>query len=192
MAFKGRVAQGVDYTRLKSTLAGSPSTETEDKLYQVITGLINGAEKFKDQLDGKADIGSRIEASQLEGVVAVANGGTYGELYVPTLTLVSNLTGAGVSDFYYYQNGRLVTVFGKVQVTPTVGATITELGMSLPVISYFKFDYQCAGSANSPTINQGAAIVGDVGNNRALLKFLSTGASTFDLFFQFGYVVIEK
>ena len=83
-------------------------------------------------------------------------------------------------------------VSGRFQVTPTAIGVDTQLAFKLPVLSYFDFDYQCAGSAFSPTINQGAAIIGDVGNNRALLKFLSVANSTFDLFFTFGYEIIAQ
>lgn len=192
MAFAGRPKVDTDYQQLKSALLNSGLQKKDNTLFGVLVSLIDAASKFKESLSKVIKVGDKLDATLLEGRVPLASGGNRNDKYEPILTLISNLTGAGVDEFYYIQSGSLVTVFGRVQVTPTAINVITELGISLPLISYFSFDYQCAGSGYSPTINQGAAIVADVGNKRAKIKFLASNNVTFDIFFTFGYRIIEK
>jgi len=183
----------VDFDRLKTILVNSGYQSTSPPLFQTISGLINGAQLFRKGLDDKLGKNDKISLTkQVEGNLSPKNGGAAPGQYNPNLTLISNLNGSGVDDLYFIQTGPLVTVFGRVQVVPAAIGVDTELGIELPIISYFKFDYQCAGSASSPTVNQSGAIIGDVGNNRAKLKFLSISNATFDIYFNFGYIIIEK
>lgn len=181
-----------DIDRLKTILVNSGMQTKEPAAFQTINGLIDGAQFFKKNLEGKLGKDDPIDLANATGALGLKNGGTIFGQYNPDLTLILNLNGAGVDDLYFYRIGSLVTVFGRIQVTPLAIGVDTELGFELPIISYFKFDYQCAGSGYSPTVNQGAAIIGDVGNNRAKLKFLSTTNVTFDLFLTFGYKIIEQ
>lgn len=192
MAWKGRIEEGLDYDRLKSLLSATRARKEDNNLYAVTLDLINAAAKFQNALSKTLTDTSELSVGQLVGRIATKNGGTFSDRYSPFLTLVANASGAGVDYLYFNRSGDKVDVVGRVQITPTAIGVDTELRIELPIISYFKFDYQLAGVAFSPTVNQGAAIIADVGNNAALLKFLSTSNATFDLFFNFGYTVIEK
>lgn len=186
--------QETDFDQLRSVLVGSKTVRENNPLYQVVNRLIDYGALLKKNLADKIGRGDKISLTeQVDGILPPANGGSKVDLYNPNpLILLSNLSGAGVDFLYYCQNKDQVIVFGRFQVTPTIVGANTELGFELPIISYFDFDYQCAGAAYSPTEEQGAAIIADVGNNRAKLKFKSVTNVTFDLFFTFGYKIIEK
>lgn len=194
MAWKGRAStREIDYDRLKTSLTNSGEQTQNNALYQTVFRLIEGAQFFRDSLLGKFDKDSKINlTNQVAERLAVINGGTYSKLYTPDLTLVANLSGAGVDFLPYYQNGNVVTVSGRIQVNPITNNQDTRLGISLPLKSYFKFDYQCAGSASSPTENQAGAIIGDVTNARAELRFKTTTNATFDMFFIFSYIILQQ
>lgn len=193
MAWKGRGKPKTDYQSMKTDLVSSEFQKENKDIFDVLNVLLDGASSFEEGLESKLGKNDSFPASQLSGMVPPASGGVVvGRYDSNPLILITNLAGAGVDFLYYMRSGDTVTVFGRFQVTPTAIGVNTELGFQLPILSYFTFDYQCAGSAYSPTVNQGAAIMADVGNNRAKLKFLSTTNITFDLFFTFGYVIIPK
>lgn len=193
MAWKGRVKPATDYQAIKSDLVASAFQKENKDVFDVLNTLLDGASDFENRIDNKVGKTDSFPSSQLSGLVPIAVGGVTSGRYDPNpLVLISNLSGAGVDYLYYLRGGDNVTVYGRFQVTPTAIGVNTELGFQLPILSYFTFDYQCAGSTYSPTVEQGAAIIADVGNNRALLKFKSVDNSTFDLFFTFGYVIIPK
>lgn len=111
--------------------------------------------------------------------------------YTPTLTNVANL---GASTAYlatYHQFGDRVFVFLKVDVDPTTPATLTQLGISLPVASNLANDYECCGSMFASGIaGQGAAIVGDAANNRATLTWIAGDVTNQSMYGMFSYRVI--
>lgn len=194
MAWKGRTKPRIDYQSSKTDLVSSEFQKENKDIFDILNTLLDGASDFEKGLSNKLDKNGIIDgSSQISGFVPLANGGVVAGRYDPNpLILVANLTGVGVDYLYYTRAGDLVSVFGRFQVTPTAIGVNTELAFALPVLSYFKFDYECSGSAYSPTVSQGAAIMADVGNDRAKMKFLSVDNSTFDLFFTFGYIIIPK
>ncbi len=115
-----------------------------------------------------------------------------GRTYTPIYTNVSNLdalTGY-TCQFIVYESA--CTVSGKVRIDPTNIATSTKIGISLPIPSNFLFEENCAGTSYSPDIAaQGAAILADIINNRAELKFISSDLSEQDMFFNFTYIIIN-
>lgn len=182
-----------NFDQLNALLVNSQDAKENNSRYLVLRKLISGAQLLKNSLGDTVKKTDKISLTdQIDGILPPTNGGVATGRYTPALTLIANLSGAGVDDLYFSTTGGLVNVFGRFQVTPTAVGINTELGFKLPIISYFQFDYQCAGSAYSPTVNQGAAIIADVVNNRAILKFLSVSNTTFDLFFNFGYIIIEQ
>lgn len=111
--------------------------------------------------------------------------------YTPTLTLVSNLSSASIDICQYCRVENVVTVSGRVFIEPTLPATSTQLGISLPVASNFLYPYQCGGTAFSPSIaGQGAAILSDLSNDRAQLEFISSDITSQAMCFSFTYLVI--
>jgi len=112
-------------------------------------------------------------------------------VYTPTLFNLSNLDASTAYECQYSQVGSFVTVTGRVDIDPTLTATSTKLGISIPIASNLDNAKQCAGTAFSPTIAaQGAAIIGDATNDRAQLQFVSTDVTNQAMFFTFSYRVI--
>lgn len=116
--------------------------------------------------------------------------------YTPTLYNVANVSASTVYTCQWMRVGNVVTVSGRVNVTPTLVVTMTELGISLPIPSNFTSNDQneCAGTGagfDHPINNNiKAAIVSDVANARAHFKFLSGSANEHHFWFSFTYVVV--
>ena len=89
-----------------------------------------------------------IVATQLTGIVAVANGGTgatsVSGTYTPTLTGVTNIQALTAFVCQYVQLGDVVTVSGQINLDPTSTGD-TAFGISLPVASNFASRTQCGG-----------------------------------------------
>lgn len=115
-----------------------------------------------------------------------------GSTYTPTLTNVANITASTAYQCQYLRVGTTVTVGGKVDIDPTAGATLTQLGISLPIASNFGANEDCGGAAAAPVVaGYSAAILGDAANNRAELQF-TTGADVANRswWFTFTYEII--
>lgn len=115
----------------------------------------------------------------------------FSSTYTPTLTLVANLDAATATLCTYMRVGSMVTVAGRVNVDPTLTATDTQLGISLPIASNFTTVNQCAGTANSTTIaGQSAGILSDATNDRATMQFMSGDVTNQPMYFTFSYQII--
>lgn len=111
--------------------------------------------------------------------------------YTPTLTNVANLDGSTAYACQYIRIGPNVVVSGKVDINPTAGATLTQLGISLPVASNIGAQEQCAGTAFASGIaGQGAAIRGDAANDRAEMAWISADVTNQPMYFSFLYRII--
>jgi hypothetical protein len=112
--------------------------------------------------------------------------------YTPTLTNVANLDGSTAFECQWMRVGDVVTVSGFLQQDPTLTATSTSLGISLPVPSNFSGASQCGGTAVCNTVaGQCAAIFADTTNDRATFQYLSGDTSNRTMVFSFTYLVIE-
>lgn len=153
------------------------------------TGSIQfGVAATRTTLNGSATAARTLTMPDVTGTLLYGvNGGTY----TPTLTNVANLDASTAYQCQYFQVGTVVTVSGKVDVDPTLAATSTQLGISLPVASNIGAAEDCAGTAFSPTIaGQGAAILGDAANNRAQMEWISGDITNQPMYFVFVYEVI--
>lgn len=126
-------------------------------------------------------------ASGIAGTTQYVASGTY----TPTLTNVANVAASTAYKCQYTRTASVVTVSGKVDVDPTLAATSTQLGISLPVASNLAAAEDCAGTAACPTIAaQSAAILGDAANNRAQMEWISGDITNQPMYFQFTYEVL--
>ena len=197
MAFKGRdqTRTRLDYKRLRSTLSSSGLQKENDALYQVVGDLIDGSGDFKDQLlrafdkeHDKLDL-----TSQVDRVLPPENGGSYSSYYFPVITPAANVTTSSVFYTMYFRAGKMIYVSGKVSITPTLGATITEFEISLPIPSNFSSSDQlngtCIGHTDTgiPTIMSSGIITGNVGLQTANVKMFSLDAGIHDTRFIFAY-----
>ena len=114
-------------------------------------------------------------------------------VYTPTLTIVANVDGGGLTAYQcqYLRGGNVVSVSGRLDINPTLAATLTQVGISFPIPSNIGTNEDCGGVAFTPTIaGQGAAIFGDVTNNRAQLEFVAGAATSQPMYFDFQYRII--
>ena len=111
--------------------------------------------------------------------------------WIPTLTNAANLSASSAYVGQWSRVGNIVTASGKVNVDPTLTATATALGMSLPVASNFALQEDCGGAAFASGIaEQGAAIRGDATNNRAEMAWVAADVTDQPMYFNFTYRVI--
>lgn len=133
--------------------------------------------------------------AEIAGQIPVDHGGTgfdnTTQTYTPTLTNTANLAASTASVCMYYRIGNMVTVSGRVTIDPTTTATLTTLGISLPVASAFTTAIQAGGTAAAPTVADGAAaILSDATNDRATLQYVCTDVTNHDMYFTFTYQVL--
>lgn len=118
---------------------------------------------------------------------AVASG-----TYTPTLTHVANVAASTAFQLTYQRIGNTVAVYGRVNVDPTSGSTLTQLGMTLPVASNFTNTLQLGGTGSNHLVIGGidVAIYADDTNNRATLEWTNTDVALRTISFSFGYEVL--
>mgnify|MGYP001615560273 CR=1 FL=1 len=157
----------------------------------------NGVEIFKDGLNWiveelTAGSGVTITHGGVNGALTIATSSTLASgVYTPTLTNVANLDGSTAYEAQYLRVGSVVTVSGKFDINPTLAATLTQLGISLPIASNIGATEDCAGVAFASGIaGQGGAIDGDAANNRAELDYISGDLTNQPMYFVFQYQVI--
>lgn len=111
-------------------------------------------------------------------------------VYTPTLTGVANVAASTAYECQYLKVGGTCSVSGRVDVDPTAAAT-TQLGISLPIVSNFGSDLDCAGVAHAPGIAlMSAAIMGDGANDRAQMQWVATDVTNQPWYFTFTFQVI--
>lgn len=144
--------------------------------------LLQAGDAFTDRLGGLTELGRRMWLS-----VPILEAG----IYTPTLTSVANVAASTAYACQYQRVGSTVTVSGQVAIDPTAGATLTRLGISLPIPSSLTAAEQVGGTAAQPDLSLVAAIRGDATNDRAELAY-TTGADVANRAwaFQFGYQVL--
>ena len=122
--------------------------------------------------------------------LAITQGAVISGTYTPTLTNSANLTSSTALQCQYMRVGSVVTVSGGVTLTPTILATLTTLGISLPIASTISAAQQLGGAADSAAVaSASAAIFGDNVNNRATLQMVSVGTGSETFYFSFTYLV---
>lgn len=113
--------------------------------------------------------------------------------YTPTLTGVTNVTSTTAYVCQYMRVGNVVTVSGKIEVTPTVNNAQTTIGVSLPIASNFANSQECGGAAHSvanTVLGHGAAIYADATNDRAEMDYFETHGASDTFSFSFTYQII--
>jgi len=125
----------------------------------------------------------QLAYSDISGIVS--------STYTPTLTGVANVAASTAFLCQYLRVGTFVTVTGKLDVDPTAGATLTQLGISLPIASTFAAAENCGGTAVAPVASYAGAILADVANARAELQYTTAADVANRSFgFTFGYQII--
>lgn len=119
----------------------------------------------------------------------LASKGTSGT-WTPTLTSVANLAGTTAFQCQYQRVGNVVTFSGKLSADPSLAATSTQIGISLPIASDFSAEENAGGTAFAPAIaGQGAAIKADAINDRLQMQWVSGDITDQPMFFSGSYLV---
>lgn len=167
------------------TYAKMQNVSATDRLLGRSTAGAGDVEEIVCTAAGRALIDDADAATQ-RTTLGLASG-----VYTPTLTNVANLAASTAFQCQYLQVGSVVTVSGKVAVDPTLAATATELGISLPVASNFGAAEDCGGVAFATGIaGQGAGIIGDAANDRASMNWVAGDISNQNMSFCFSYRIL--
>ena len=130
-------------------------------------------------------------ADGLDGLPSTVGSLPTSGTYTPTLTNVANLDASTAYACQWIRVVNVVTVSGKVDVDPTLTATATQLGVSLPFASNIGNDFECCGAAAaSGIVSQSAAVLGDAVNNRAEIQWISGDVTNQPMYFTFTYQVL--
>lgn len=112
--------------------------------------------------------------------------------YLPTITNILNIAAGSITqEFSWLRIGNIVTVSGRIDITPTVGAgTQTEVRVSLPIPSTFVNAGDAAGvfapiSASTEVFGAFGLIAGSV----MRVAGLAQSAAAVSLFGSFTYAI---
>jgi hypothetical protein len=164
------------------------------RIVQIVRGAASQTADLEQWQDSAANVLAKITAAGAFTCTTIDTGQGAVELaagtYTPTLTNVANLDASTAYQCQYLRVGNIVTVSGKVDADPTAGATLTQLGISLPIASNLGAAEDCAGAGHGQVINEGTSIVGDAANNRAEMSWVPNNVANAGYFFTFTYEVI--
>jgi hypothetical protein len=129
------------------------------------------------------------------GTLSATRGGTGAsnatQTYTPTLTNVANVAASTAQVCQYFRVGNMVTVCGQLSIDPTTTATLTTLGISLPIASNFTTAFQAGGTAAATAVADAVAgIISDATNDRATLQYVCTDVTNHVMAFTFTYQVL--
>lgn len=152
-------------------------------------GATTAVERFRVTSDGRIYGGAlHNNAGAVTGTTTqyIASGS-----YTPTLTNVANVAASTAYQAQWIRVGNVVTVSGKVDVDPTASATLTQLGLSLPIASNIGAAEDCSGTAHASAIaSQGAAILGDATNDRAQMDWIAGDVTNQPMYYTYTYEVL--
>lgn len=122
------------------------------------------------------------------GAVSALLSGTYTPTLTNTTNVDASVTNANVK---YSRIGNIVSVFGEVQIDPTLAApTSTVLNISLPIASNLAAASELSGTANDGVTSQVAIIRGNITSDTAEVTFQATSTTNRVWTFSFAYMVI--
>lgn len=111
-------------------------------------------------------------------------------VWIPTLTLVTNISAATTAVCGYIKKGNYVQCAGGIGINPT-GAGAAELGMSLPIDSSFTIIRQCGGVCTTHlVVSVSIGILADITNDRASFQWIVVDTANRNYFFTFGYQLL--
>ena len=139
-----------------------------------------------------ASAGSSVRVASVSGTaVSLEFGGVIvGTTSTPTLTNVANVAASTAYKGQYMRTGETVTFSFKVDIDPTLAATSTQLGVSIPVASNFTADNNASGTCFASGIaGLGAAVLADATNDRLQVQYISSDVTNQPMYCTATYVV---
>jgi hypothetical protein len=110
-------------------------------------------------------------------------------VYTPALTNVANVAASTAYPAMWIRVGKVVSIAGRVDIDPTLTATLTRLGLSLPIPTTFTALGDCSGAAGSTSIAEGAAVRADTTNNRAEIAWTPVSVANNAWYFTYMYKI---
>jgi hypothetical protein len=110
------------------------------------------------------------------------------QVFTPGLLNQTNITSSVAFPFQYMRVGNVVTVSGKVTITPTAASSFTQLGLDLPIGTTFTTDSQAAGTAATQTSMVGA--MSATGNFVTLTFVTGTSLAATDWWLHYTYLLL--
>jgi len=113
--------------------------------------------------------------------------------YTPTLTAVTNVSASTARLVPWIRVGNVVTVTLQFDATATSTATLTQIGISLPIASNLAnaFDLSGAGNVNNgSSVSPSAQISGDTTNDRAEMLYISASNTSKTHYGTFTYLIV--
>ena len=140
---------------------------------------------------GATKASSGIFSSVSTSTLFIAAGQVYASTYTPTLSSIANLDGSTTYASRFWRLGNQVSVSGRVDVNPTLTATQTTLGITLPVASAFANANDCYGVAACNSIaGMSAAIYAEPTNDQAQMQWVATDINSNAMFYTFMYPIL--
>lgn len=193
-----------DDTNVTLTLGGSPSTALVNAAS--ITAGWTGTLAVARGGSGAATLTGYVKGNGTSAFTASATI-PYGDLtgtptvptldsgkYTPTITNVANASSITGYEARYIRVGSIVSVTGRFDATVTSGSgTATEIGISLPIASNLASTDDLAGVFQIHLSLGGGAIVvveADITNDRAKIRFNSSGSGATTFVYAYSYEII--
>lgn len=133
-------------------------------------------------------LGSVFAGAGKASIAPVKNEEYQTGIYTPTLTGVANVDATTASEAQWTKVNGNVIVSGQLSVDPTAAATLTQVGLSLPLTpATFTAGGQCAGVCAATSFVEAGRISADTANGRAELGFISGTNTNHAMGFWFMY-----
>lgn len=111
--------------------------------------------------------------------------------YSPTKTNVSNVASSAVTTCNYMRVGSVVTVSGMITIQATTANTVTQIDLTLPIISNFSAAENCAGVIASTSLaGQCGGIYAETSGDKARIQVVPTVTASQTYTFHFTYQII--
>ena len=166
------------------TAEGSMFWNSTDKLLSV--GRTGGRRTMVDVESTQSVTGTKT----FNGLELV-NGAIASGVYTPTVSTTTNVTASTPEEAQYMRVGNVVTVSGRILITPTAAPyTDTFFNITLPISSNFAHARQCAGTCKDQLQGLGGPIYGDATNDRARFQYSSAVTSSTEIYYHFTYQVV--
>ena len=166
----------------------STTTVSTNNIY-VNTGIIVGAASSDALIfDSSGRFYGAALHNNASGVTGSTNQYVASGKYSPTLSSIANLDGATTYQAQWLRVGNVVSVSGKTDVNPTLTATVTRLGFTLPIASALVNEEDCAGSAAASGIaGQSAAIRAEPTNDQSEMVWIAGDITVQPMFYSYQY-----
>lgn len=170
--------------RIQSTVAGTVSTYIPIVIYN------GGVEIFRFETDGRVSGTKLHNTGTVTGTTQqyIASG-----TYTPTATNVTNATAGTCEVAKWTRVGNVVSVSGRMALTPTAAATTTVWGLSLPIASNFAATSDLNGLVNTSDVastTRAGFINADITNDRANLTIRSSTNASENYYYMYQYEVL--